>query len=142
MKNLILFVFTILLFGSCSEIDNSKKINQKPMQENIKTIKKEKLLRHIVMFKFKEEATLANINTVETKFAELKEHIPEIIGFEWGTNNSPEELEQGYTHCFFVTFENEAGRAIYLPHPKHLEFVEILKPHVEKALVFDYWTSN
>ncbi len=143
MKNLFLFFFTILLLSSCSNTDNSKKINQKPMKEEaIQTAEKKKVLRHIVMFKFNDEASLANIKTVETKFAELKNHIPEVIGFEWGTNNSPEELDQGYTHCFFVTFENEAGRAIYLPHPKHIEFVEILKPYVEKALVFDYWTSD
>ena len=143
MKNLLLLSFVALFLHSCTETTPSKKVNQKPMQEEaIQTAKKEKLLRHIVMFKFNDDASPANIKTVETKFGELKQHIPEIKGFEWGTNNSPEELDQGYTHCFFVTFENEAGRAIYLPHPKHIEFVEVLKPHVEKALVFDYWTTE
>ncbi|MDO1502682.1 Dabb family protein [Winogradskyella maritima] len=43
-------------------------------------------------------------------------------GYEWGTNNSPEGLDKGFTHAFFLTFKSEEDRAIYLPHPdtKHL----------------------
>jgi len=143
MKNLLLLSFLVILLHSCSETTPSKKVNQKPLQEEaIQTSKKEKLLRHIVMFKFKDEATPANVKEVEAEFAALKTHIPEVIGFEWGLNNSPEELNQGFTHCFFVSFENEAGREVYLPHPKHLEFVKMIGPLVDKALVFDYWTTE
>ena len=90
------------------------------------------------MFKFKDDALKADIEKVENAFRDLPNHISEIKDFEWGTNNSPEELEQGFTHCFFVSFENEAGREVFLPHPKHQAFVEILKPTLDKVLVFDY----
>jgi hypothetical protein len=38
--------------------------------------------------------------------------IPEIHSFEWGTNNSPEGLDKGFTHLFFVTFKSESDREV------------------------------
>jgi hypothetical protein len=139
MKKLTFLIFVIVLFLGCSENNSDKKINQAPNPtEAIKTKNATPLLRHIVMFKFKDDALKADIEKVENAFRDLPNHISEIKDFEWGTNNSPEELEQGFTHCFFVSFENEAGREVYLPHPKHQAFVEILKPTLDKVLVFDY----
>ncbi len=103
------------------------------------TITKE--LRHIVLFKFKETTTSENIKKVENAFAALPSKIKEIKAFEWGTNNSPEGLDKGFTHSFVVTFDSEEGRAIYLPHPDHQAFVEVLKPHLEDVLVIDYWVK-
>jgi hypothetical protein len=142
MKKITFLLFIIVIvqaLQSCSESTPDKKINQKPNPvEVIQTNSSVSLLRHIVMFKFKDTATLEEIKKVEDAFRYLPSQISEIKNFEWGMNNSPEELEQGFTHCFFVSFENEAGRAVYLPHPKHLAFVEILKPTLDKVLVFDY----
>ncbi|OAV42801.1 Dabb family protein [Lewinella sp. 4G2] len=100
------------------------------------------LLRHAVLFSFKESAYPAGAKAVEDAFRELPNKIPEIHDFEWGTNNSPEGLDQGYTHLFFVTFKSEEDRAAYLPHPDHLAFVEALKPHLDQVLVLDYWTQR
>ncbi|MFK8008882.1 MAG: Dabb family protein [Saprospiraceae bacterium] len=132
-------ILSILVLQNCANEISDKKINESPnLTEAIQIKNETPLLRHIVMFKFKEDALISDIKKVENTFRDLPNHIAEIKDFEWGTNNSPEELEQGFTHCFFVSFENEAGRAVYLPHPKHLEFVEILKPTLDKVLVFDY----
>lgn len=99
-------------------------------------------LRHVVLFKFKDTATPQDIQKVEQAFANLPKQIKQIKGFEWGTNNSPEGLNQGLTHCFLVTFKSEADRAIYLPHPAHKAFVEVLLPHLDKATVIDYWAKK
>ena len=101
-----------------------------------------KLLRHVVLFKFKEGTSAEATRSVEAAFAGLPSKIDSIVDFEWGTNNSPEGLDQGFTHCFFVTFRDEEGRAEYLPHPAHKEFVALLRPHLEEALVVDYWTQK
>ena len=101
----------------------------------------QKLLRHVVLFSFKEGSNPDQIKAVETAFAALPQKIKEVKAFEWGTNNSPENLNQGFTHCFFVSFASEADRAIYLPHPDHKAFVEVLKPVLDKVLVIDYWTK-
>ena len=74
-------------------------------------------------------------------FAKLPSQIPTIVAFEHGINNSPENLNDGLTHCFLVSFANEAGREAYLPHPAHKAFVEVLKPHMEKVVVIDYWAK-
>ncbi|MCF2491652.1 Dabb family protein [Dyadobacter sp. CY347] len=101
-----------------------------------------KMLRHVVLFKFKDSATPAQVKEVEDAFRALPSKIKEIKSLEWGTNNSPEGLAQGFTHAFFVTFENEAAREVYLPHPDHKAFGKVLGPHLDKVLVIDYWTQE
>ena len=94
--------------------------------------------RHIVLFKFKDTATEAQIAAVEKAFAELPSKIDTIVDFEWGKSESLEGKNDGLTHCFFVTFKDKAGLETYIPHPAHVEFKEILIPILEKAVVFDY----
>lgn len=100
-----------------------------------------KTLRHVVLFKFKDGTAAADIKKVEDAFRALPSKIKEIKSLEWGTNNSPENLNQGFTHCFFVTFSSEKDRAIYLPHPAHKAFGEVLHPYLDKVLVLDYWAQ-
>jgi len=99
-------------------------------------------LKHAVFFKFKEDAPAEQITAVEDAFAALPSKIPAIKDFEWGTNNSPEKHDAGFTHCFMVTFDSEAGREEYLPHADHLAFVEVLKPVLDKARVLDFWETK
>jgi hypothetical protein len=99
-------------------------------------------LRHVVLFSFKSTSSAADVKSVEDAFRKLPAQIKEIKDFEWGKNNSPEGLNQGFTHCFFVTFNSEKDREIYLPHPSHKAFVDVLKPHLDKVLVIDYWAGK
>lgn len=103
---------------------------------------KPNMLRHVVMFKFKDSATPEQVKEVEAAFRKLPTQIKEIAGYEWGTNNSPENLNQGFTHCFFLSFKSEADRAVYLPHPDHKAFGKVLGPYLDKVLVLDYFTEN
>lgn len=105
------------------------------------TAKPKKMLRHVVLFKFKDSSTPAQVKEVEDAFLALPSKIKQIKSLEWGTNNSPENLAQGFTHCFFVTFNSEEDRAVYLPHPDHKAFGSVLGPHLDKVLVIDYWTQ-
>ena len=101
-----------------------------------------KTLRHVVLFKFKDGTAGTDIKKVEDAFRALPSKIKEIKSLEWGTNNSPENINQGFTHCFFVTFSSEEDRAVYLPHPAHKEFGKILGPYLDKVLVLDYWAQQ
>jgi hypothetical protein len=96
-------------------------------------------LRHVVMFKFKDGTAAEDIKKVENAFRELPKKIPAIVGFEWGTNNSPENLAQGFTHCFLLTFNDAQARDAYLPHPAHKAFGKLLGPHLDKVLVIDFF---
>lgn len=101
-----------------------------------------KILRHVVLFKFKDNASAANIKSVEDAFLLLPSKIKTIKDFEYGINNSPEKLNEGLTHCFFVSFASEKDRDDYLIDPSHKAFVEVLKPFLDKVVVVDYWVKK
>ena len=128
-----------ILMTACNQSTNTteKAVKKASMEAEAAT----KQLRHVVLFKFKEGTSEADIQKVEAAFTALPNKIKEIKGYEWGTNNSPEGLDKGFTHCFFLTFDSEEGRAIYLPHPDHKAFGAVLGPHLEDVLVLDYWVK-
>ena len=99
---------------------------------------KSETIRHVVCFKFKESAKKTEIERVEKEFSALKDKIPGILSLEWGKNNSPENLNKDFTHCFIVSFKDEEARKVYLPHPEHKAFVSILKPILEDVFVIDF----
>ena len=101
-----------------------------------------KVLRHVVLFAFKDSATPEQIQSVEAAFRVLPTKIEDIHDFEWGTDVSVENISRGYTHCFFVTFLSEEARDRYLPHPAHQEFGQLLRPYLGQALVLDYWAKS
>jgi hypothetical protein len=101
-----------------------------------------KVLRHVVLFKFKDSSSEADVKKVEDAFKALKGKISLIKDFEWGKNTSPENLNQGLTHCFLATFTSDKDRDDYLVHPDHKAFVEVLKPHLDKVTVIDYWAGR
>ena len=145
-KTLLSFSTGILLLGavafsSCQNADSKSETteSEKVTTESTET---KKMLRHVVLFKFKDSSTPAQVKEVEDAFLALPSKIKEITSLEWGTNNSPENLAQGFTHCFFVTFNSEEDRAVYLPHPDHKAFGATLGPHLDKVLVIDYWTNE
>ncbi len=127
----LLSVLTMSFYSS----ETTNKNNQ------VTNISADSVLRHVVLFKFKDGTAPEDIKKVEDAFSALPSKIPEIKGYEWGINNSPESLNKGLTHCFFLTFENEEDRGIYLPHPDHKAFGEVLGPHLDDVLVLDYWTK-
>lgn len=135
MKSLIVFGLLFIGIASCTQKEEETKeiVTEEPEM-------KEKL-RHVVMFKFKETSSDEDIMDVIAAFENLPNEIKEIKDFEWGINNSPENLNEGLTHCFTLTFDSEEGRAAYLPHPAHKAFGEKLGPHLDKVTVVDYWTK-
>lgn len=99
-----------------------------------------KVLRHAVFFSFKEESTEEEVQGVVDAFQSLPAKIDAIQDFAWGINNSPEGLDDGFTHCFFLTFKDQAGLQQYIPHPAHSgEFADALRPHMKDVFVVDYW---
>ncbi len=128
MKTFSLLFFSMMMLVACT------------MSVNTNPPKRE--LRHVVLFKFTDASTPEEVKKVEDAFVALKGKISLIKDFEWGKNNSPENLNQGLTHCFLATFHSEKDRDEYLVHPDHQAFVEVLKPHLDKVTVIDYWTED
>jgi hypothetical protein len=100
------------------------------------------MLRHVVLFKFKEGATPEQIKEVENAIASLPGKIDAIKSLEWGTNVSKEDRAEGFTHCFLLTFRSEADRDAYLIHPDHKALGQVFGSSLDKVLVIDYWTTR
>lgn len=135
-SNFFLVLLVFLNLGCTGSSNNSDHKNTNNESENVASN-----LRHVVLFKFKESASQADIKKIELAFNEMVSKIPMIKDYEWGTNISPENLNKGFTHCYFLTFNSEKDRDEYLHHPAHLALGDILSPSLEDVLVVDYWTQ-
>jgi hypothetical protein len=104
------------------------------------TAAQKQTVRHIVVFKYKKDATPDKIAQVTAAFRALRTKIPGITAFEDGVNNSPEGKNLGFTHVYQLTFDSVAARDAYLPHPEHKKFGELLGKVgvLEDAFVVDY----
>jgi len=101
-----------------------------------------KTLRHLVLLRFKTEASVDAIAAIERAFVALRGQIEGVRDLEWGTDVSPEGLAKGYTHAFMLSFDDAAARDAYLPHPAHQAFVAQLKPVLDDVLVIDYFAAR
>jgi hypothetical protein len=137
MRRLFYFLLAALLWCGVTTSAMSQ-AKSKPQPKSPSTKNQAAMLRHVVLFKFKDSSTPEQIKAVEAAFSALPGKINTIVDYEWGTNVSPENLAQGFTHCFLVTFKDAAGRDYYLPHPAHKEFGKVLGPHLDKVVVVDF----
>ncbi len=140
MKNYALTLVLMLAVLACGFTAKEKKEVQKEDAMTTNEVTKDSVLRHVVLFKFKEGTPEAKIKEIVDAFSALPSKIKEIASYEWGINNSPEGLNKGLTHGFLLTFKSEADRDTYLPHPDHKAFGALLTPHLEDVTVFDYWS--
>lgn len=138
MKKIILFLPIILLLA-CNQ-ENQNQTQEVMIEEKVIPTEPDSVLRHVVYFSFKETSTPEDVKSVVDAFRDLQNKIDGIKSFEWGTNSSPEGLNQGLTHAFTLTFHSDADRNAYLPHPAHKDFGTLLGPHLDKVMVVDYWT--
>jgi heme-degrading monooxygenase HmoA len=99
-------------------------------------------LRHVVLFGFNNGVPAAQIREVEAAFAALPSKIALIKGFEWGRDCSPEKMQKGHTHAFFLTFDSEKDRDAYIVHPAHRDFGKRLAGKIATATVIDYWVTK
>ena len=134
-KPTLLLIILSLIVTSFTFKEMNSRENKHTMDK-----KNDSLLRHVVLFKFKANTPSEKIKEIEDAFNNLPNKIPQINGYEWGLNNSQENLNKGFTHCFFLTFKSEADRSTYLPHPDHKAFGALLTPYLEDVLVVDYWS--
>src|SRR5213593_4143997 len=95
-------------------------------------------VKHIALVKFKGGTSNEKIRESFRALASLQKLIPGIVDYCEGTNSSPEELSQGFTHGFIMTFKDAAARDAYLPHPEHQRVKAQVLPYVEAVIIFDF----
>lgn len=96
------------------------------------------MIRHILLIKFKQSADSSKIEELKALFESMPEKVDGVTSVEWGINDSPENMNQGYTHSVLMNFSDESARQYYLPHPEHEALKEVFIPLLEDIVVFDY----
>lgn len=96
------------------------------------------MIRHILLMKFSKDITNEKLLEIQDGFMHIPILIQGVISVEWGSNNSPEDKNAGYTHCALLTFMDEQTREIYLNHPAHLALKKIFRPVLLDIIVFDF----
>ena len=132
MTKLTSLFFTVLLFATATTYAHTP--GGDPPVKAMKT----NVVQHIVLFKFKPETTPEKLKEILAAFEGLPSKIKEIKGFQWGTNNSPEDHAHGLTHAFILTFDSEKDRDAYLPHPAHKEFGKVVGAWIDQITVVDF----
>ena len=95
-------------------------------------------IQHMVVVKFKPGTSQATIDALFAALKELPSEIPGILHHSGGPYNSPEGLNQGFTHGFLFTFASAAARDAYLTHAAHERVLHDYLPIVQSVLAFDF----
>ncbi|CAA6815298.1 MAG: Stress responsive alpha-beta barrel domain protein Dabb [uncultured Sulfurovum sp.] len=94
------------------------------------------MVKHIVMFDFKNENKKENLEKTKVMLEALLEHIPSLKSMEVGINFSEETRAMDLS--LYSTFEDQAGLEEYAIHPAHLEVVKFIKSVATASKVSDY----
>ena len=95
------------------------------------------MVEHIVLFKWSEAATPAQINSAMDGLRTLKQSVPGIVDLTCGENFTLRS--QGFTHGLVVRFNDRTCLETYVPHPNHQKIVEAyINPIKAELLALDY----
>jgi len=96
------------------------------------------LIKHIVLYKFKETISQDIINDILEKFNNCKNTLDGIIDIQFGDNCSlKKHLNHGFNYGLFMTFEDIEVIKKYNELEEHKKAQEIMKEYQEDVLVFD-----
>jgi len=94
------------------------------------------MVKHIVMFDFKDENKKLNIAKAKVMLEDLINTVPSLRKMEVGINFSTEERAMDLS--IYTEFDNREGLEAYAQHPEHLKVVEFIKGVVHSSKVSDY----
>ena len=94
------------------------------------------MVKHIVMFDFKEENKEENLLKAKAMLEALVEQVPTLKSMEVGINFSQESRAMDMS--LYSEFEDKAGLEAYAVHPAHLEVVAFIKSVATASKVSDY----
>ena len=113
-------------------------------------------IRHIVLFRYKDDITESERAEIRRRFTalatdSLRDGKPYIVSIESGFQNSGEGADGGFEEAFLVTFRSEGDRNYYVGtpivsdpaffDPEHQKFKEFVGPYLAEkdgVLVFDF----
>lgn len=95
------------------------------------------MMRHVVMFRFRDGAPANARESIEAGLARLPERIPEIESYRFGADLG---LREGnFDYCLVAEFADAEAFARYVEHPEHRRFIEErLAPVVAERVSVQY----
>lgn len=97
------------------------------------------MFTHIAMFKWKQGAAKAEIETALKKIEDLAKRIPGIIEISTGENQS--EYASGYTHVVLVRADSKEAIEAYRVHSEHQQAASMLEIMEEHGIGVDFETK-
>jgi len=94
------------------------------------------MVKHIVMFDFKDEKKEENLQKAKVMLEALLETVPSLKSMEVGINFSQEDRAMDMS--LYSEFEDKEGLEAYAIHPEHLKVVEFIKSVAMASKVSDY----
>ncbi|NEO60818.1 MAG: Dabb family protein [Moorea sp. SIO4G2] len=95
------------------------------------------MIEHIVLFKWKEDASPDAIALAMNGLLAMKDQIPEILELSCGENFS--QRSQGFQHGLRVQLLDCDALSTYADHPVHQEVIEkYIKPILGDIIAVDY----
>lgn len=98
------------------------------------------MIKHIVLFRFKDFADGANktenIESLKSRLEALEDKIDEIKFFEVGVNFGNSDAAYDLALC--SEFESKEDLYSYQKHPEHLKVADFVKKVCETRVVADY----
>ena len=94
------------------------------------------MLKHIVMWKIKEENKKESAMKIKTDLEALKGKISEIVDIEVGID--VDVIENNYDVILVSTFKSEEDLNAYQVHPMHIEVAKFVKSVALSRVAVDY----
>jgi len=94
------------------------------------------MIKHIVMWKFKDETTEADKLEMKRRLEALKGVVPTLVNIEIGLNFSP--CAPAKDMVLSTEFQTVEDLKAYANHPEHQKVVAFVKPFVAERAVVDY----
>lgn len=95
-------------------------------------------VQHMVLLKFPETTSQAQIDEIFRELEGLKQVIPGMLYFDGGPYSSHEGRHGGFTHGFLMTFDSPEARDQYLEHPEHQRVAQRILAMVQDVIAFDF----
>ena len=94
------------------------------------------MIKHIVMWKFKDDVVEADKLEMKHLLESLKGVVPSLVDIKIGMDVSSKEASMDMV--LYTEFKSLEDLAAYAGHPEHLKVVEFVKPLVCDRAVVDY----
>ena len=101
----------------------------------------QRLLKHVVMVTFKENAPAIGIREVDSSFKNLADKLPMVKGYEWGPA-LPQGQAKTTIHVYVFSFATENELTAYAQSPEHQRHIKVGADITERVQAVQYWTEK